>query len=372
MSEPVAVIGCSWFSVGPAVAADLALCGHDVRFAGFPDEEEVLRAAIAARGFVVEGSALGLVAGRLGFARPTLIGTDVERAVAGAGVVILDCLVPDLIRRAETLIPALARDALLYVQSLGYWPAARLQALLRRAGREDVLVAEASVATHAAKHVAGTVTAQVLRGDVAVAAWPGRRSAEAAERLRPFLPAIGTAPSVLQTGLEGLNLLVHPPLILLNLGHFDRCAAAGQRVLVYGDGVTPAVADLAAALDAERGRVCAAYGVRHRTLPEALAAHYGAPATGHLEALRDCPYYRSLTAHAPEIWRFWLGTDIPFAAVPLVRLARQAGVDVPLHSGLAEMFRAVLGVPAWDQAPMLADLGLDGPPEAVMRRALFG
>lgn len=372
MAEAVAVIGASWFGVGPAIAADLALAGHEVRFAGFPEEAPTLAEAIAQRGLQVAGHKEGLVAGRLGFAQPALIGTDPAAALRGAGVVFLDCLVPELLPRFAGMLPHLAPGAVVHVQSLGYWPAARVQKLLRAAGREDLLVVEAAVPTHAARHAKGEVTAHVLRGDVAIATWPGRRVEEALARLRPFLPALVAAPSVLQTGLEGLNQQIHPGIILLNLGHFDRCAQAGERVFTFRDGVTPGVAQLIAALDAERGRICEAYGVRHRTVPEALAAHYGAPADDHLTALRDCPYYRMLAPHPADIWRFWLPTDIAFGVVPMVRLAEAAGLDAPLHRGLVETFGALLGTALWAEGPDLEALGLSGGPAAARRRAMDG
>lgn len=372
MAEAVAVIGASWFSVGPAIAADLALAGHEVRFAGFPEDGPMLDLAIRRGGLNVTGRKEGLVAGRLGFAAPALIGIDPAAALRGAGVVFLDCLVPELLPRFAAILPHLDRDALVYVQSLGYWPAARVQHLLRVAGREDVLVAEAAVPTHAARYADGEVTAHMLRGDVAVAAWPGRRSEEALARLRAFMPDLVGAPSVLQTGLEGLNQQIHPGLILLNLGHFDRCAAAGERVFTFRDGVTPQVARLIAALDVERGHICAAYGVRHRSVPEALGAHYGGPVDDHLTALQGCPYYRMLSPHPADIWRFWLPTDIAFGVVPMVRLAEQAGIGAPLHRGVVETFAALLGTAPWAEAPSLEALGLSGGAEVARRRATDG
>ncbi len=61
------------------------------------------------------------------------------------------------------MIPEFARGAVVHVQSHGYWPAARLTPLLRKAGREDVLVTEAPAPTHAARIDGTVVTPKGLR-----------------------------------------------------------------------------------------------------------------------------------------------------------------------------------------------------------------
>jgi hypothetical protein len=53
-----------------------------------------------------------------------------------------------------------------------------------------------------------------------------------------------------------------------------------------------------------------------------------------------------------------------------VQLADQAGIAVPLHRAFAEILGVLLGVDPWRCGPSLADMDLQGSPEAVKKRVL--
>lgn len=140
-----------------------------------------------------------------------------------------------------------------------------------------------------------------------------------------------------------------------------------------GRGYTrPTAGALAEALDAERGRVCAAYGVRHRTLPAAIDHFYGTSGSGVHEAILNCAAYQSFGPFPSRVWRDWEAVDVPFAIVPLVRLAEQAGIGAPLHRAVAEIFGALLGIRPWSCRPTLEDMALEGAGSTVARRFLIG
>jgi hypothetical protein len=103
---------------------------------------------------------------------------------------------------------ARAIGAVVHIQSHGYRPAARLTPLLRTAGREDVIVAEAPAPTHAARIDGTVVTPKGLRKGIRIATVPAARSDEALAVLRPLFPDFRAAASVLATGLGNLNLIV--------------------------------------------------------------------------------------------------------------------------------------------------------------------
>jgi hypothetical protein len=121
-------------------------------------------------------------------------------------------------------------------------------------------------------------------------------------------------------------------------------------------------------MDAERGRICAAYGVRHRTLPAAIDHYYGTRGERVHEAVLNCASYQSIPAGAPTTWRGWEAVDLPYAIVPLVLLAQQAGIEAPLHRSLAEILGVVLGMDPWTSGPSLAAMDLVGTPAEVARR----
>src|SRR5436853_4669538 len=204
----VAVIGNSARALGAVCAADLTLMGHEISYAVFPEQKGQLPAVRERGGFDVKGDAKHLVSKRTGFAKLHRICDTTAEALKDAEAVLIECGVQELERKFGAMIPELARSTVVHVQSHGYWPAARLTPLLKKAGREDVLVTEAAGPTHAARVDGTTVTPKALRRGLEFATVPASRTGEALARLKPLLPHIVAASSVLQTGLENLNLIV--------------------------------------------------------------------------------------------------------------------------------------------------------------------
>jgi opine dehydrogenase len=365
----VAVIGNTARAIGAVCAADLTLSGHEVRFGVFPEQKDQLPAVRKAGGFTVEGEAKHLVSKKTGFAKLDRICDTTAEALKDAEVVLIEVDIQQLEKKVGAMIPEFARGAVVHVQSHGYWPAARLTPLLRKAGREDVLVTEAPAPTHAARISGTVVSPKGLRSGIQVATVPASRSGEALARLKPLFPYFEAASSVLQTGLENLNLIVHPAMVLPNVGAMERAKLDGKQFAFYQDGVVPAAGVLGDALDAERKRVCEAYGVEHTPMAKAIEQYYGFRSSTFYEAMQN-PVYKSFPPFQPDIWRSWAADDLPYAIVPCVQLADQAGIAVPLYRGFAEILGVLLGVDPWRCGPSLADMDLQGTPQGVKKRVL--
>ena len=365
----VAVIGNTARAIGAVCAADLTLSGHKVRFTVFPEQKDQLPAVRKAGGFMVEGEAKHLVSKKTGFARLDRICDTTREALKDAAAVLIEVDMHRLEEKFTAMIPELARGAVVHIQSHGYWPAARLTPLLRKAGREDVIVTEAPAPTHAARIDGVVVTPRGLRKGIRIATVPASRSGKALEVLKPLFPDFGAASSVLQTGLENLNLIVHPAMVLPNIGAMERAKLEGRKFGFYQEGVVPAAGVLGDALDAERKLACEAYGVEHTPMARAIEQYYGFRSDTFYEAMQN-PVYKSFPPFHPDIWREWESVDLPYAIVPCVQLAEQAGIAVPLHRGFAEILGVLLGVDPWRCGPSLEDMDLQGPPEAVKKRVL--
>jgi opine dehydrogenase len=365
----VAVIGNSTRALGAVCAADLTLAGHEVRYAVFPEQRDQLAALRKAGGFTVEGDAKHLVSKRTGFAKLAQVCDTTREALSDAKTVLIEVDMHQLEAKFSAMIPEFARGAVVHVQSHGYWPAARLTPLLRRAGRDDVLVTEAPAPTHAARLEGTVVTPKGLRTGIEIATVPAARAGEALAALKRLFPDFTAASSVLKTGLENLNLIVHPAMVLPNVGAMERAKLAGEKFGFYQAGVVPSAGALGDALDAERKRVCEAYGVEHTPMAKAIEQYYGFRSNSFYEAMHN-PVYKSLPPFHADIWREWESVDLPYAIVPCVQLAEQAGIAAPLHRAFAEILGVLLGVDPWTCGPSLADMDLAGTPESVKRRML--
>ncbi len=365
----VAVIGNTARAIGAVCASDLTLAGHDVRYTVFPEQKDQLPEVRKAGGFTVEGDAKHLISKKTGFAKLDKVCDTTAEALKDAAAVLIEVDIHQLEEKFGKMIPELARGAVVHVQSHGYWPAARLTPLLRKAGREDVLVTEAPAPTHAARIDGTVVTPKGLRQGIQIATVPASRSGEALAVLQPLFPYFTAASSVLQTGLENLNLIVHPSMVLPNIGAMERAKLEGNKFGFYQDGVVPAAGVLGDALDAERKLVCEAYGVEHTPMAKAIEQYYGFRSNTFYEAMQN-PVYKSFPAFHPDIWREWESVDLPYAIVPCVQLADQAEIAVPLHRSFAEILGVLLGVDPWRCGPSLADMDLEGSPESVKKRVL--
>jgi opine dehydrogenase len=365
----VAVIGNTARAIGAVCASDLTLSGHEVRYTVFAEQKDQLLAVRKAGGFTVEGDAKHLIAKKTGFAKLEKVCDTTAEALEDAEAVLIEVDMHQLEQKVRAMISEFARGAVVHVQSHGYWPAARLTPLLRKAGREDVLVTEAPAPTHAARVDGTVVTPKGLRKGIQIATVPASRSGEALAALKPLFPDFAVASSVLQTGLENLNLIVHPAMVLPNIGAMERAKLEGRTFGFYQEGVVPAAGVLGDALDAERKRVCVAYGVEHTPMAKAIEQYYGFRSNTFYAAMQN-PVYKSFPAFQPDIWRTWSSDDLRYAVVPCVQLAEQAQIAVPLHRAFAEILGVLLGVDPWNCGPSLADMELAGSPEAMKKRML--
>jgi opine dehydrogenase len=229
--------------------------------------------------------------------------------------------------------------------------------VLQRAGcRALILLGEANTFPLAARCV-GAAEAVVFgtKEVVQVAALPASRTAELLAAWKPILPMLTSAGSVLHTGLANVGAILHPVITLLNA---DRIAR-GESFDFYTDGVTPGVAEVLAAADAERLQIARAYGVDVSSLPEWIAAAYGHQAPTMHQAVGGNPAYVGIKAPTTVVHRYLL-EDVPTGLIPLLAIGEAAGLHLPTLRGLVNLARKTLGVQRWEGPRTLDALGLAG------------
>lgn len=366
MPLKIAVMGNTGMNIGAAVAGDMALAGHDVRFLLWPEQRECLDACRAAGGIEMGDPASETISGKTGLAPLTAITDDPSEALAGADLVVMDEAQLDLEARAPKFIPHLENGQVLHVNMHGYWPGFRLAPLLRAADKAGVTVTEGVTPTHAAARSGARVTPGFIRRTLPLAAFPANRSEAAMERLAAIVRSAEPCRNVIETNLESMDLLIHPAMALLNVGYYDRAEADGKRADFYGTGNTVHAGKLVEALDAERPAVCEAYGLRYRSVLDHIRLLYGAKGENVHEAVAQSAFYRGVGDLPADIWRTWLGTDLPLAHVPFVLLAETAGCPAPLHRGFVDIVAALLDANPWQDGLTLERLGVTDMDPAAM------
>lgn len=355
----IAIIGNSPTHAGLATAADMSLAGHPVRLARWTEAEADFAAIRAAGGLEVSGDPAQLVCGRLGKATPE-VADDLGRAVAGAELVVLDFAPADLEARFEVLAPHLEDGQVVHVNTCAYWSAFRAWPILRKAGKEKVVVTEIIAPTITADAEGARLATKRLRARLPTAAMPAEKTDYALDRLAVVYPMLTRAASVLETSFANLNMITHAGIALVNIGWFDRAKEAGETINFWMDGSTQAAELLAEAQDRERKAVSEAFGAAWTSTAQHLNNTYGGNGEGFQQAVRQCSFYRSLPKRSPEMWRRWMTADISMAHVPFTEIARAAGVPTPVHDGYVAAFSALLGSDFRRDGLTLAKMGLAG------------
>ena len=78
------------------------------------------------------------------------------------------------------------------------------------------------------------------------------------------------------------------------------------------------------------------------------------------EAQRNSNFIKDSPAFSVDQWARWIQWDMPLAVVPMMLLADLAGVSMPLHRGLVDIFGALLETDFWKTGLTLERLGLGG------------
>jgi opine dehydrogenase len=193
-----------------------------------------------------------------------------------------------------------------------------------------------------------------------IAAFPGKRIAQVFPRLSPLFPHAVAAPDIIHTGFMNANAMLHVANCVANAGKIDR----GERYKFYAEGVTPAVARLYEAIDAERVRVAAKLGASVPTLPDWFERVYGVRGATLVETCRllstnsDGPYQATGTPNSFD--HKYISEDVPVGLVPMSALGAAAGVQTTAIDALVTLACVIAGMDFASQARTLERLGLAG------------
>jgi len=315
----IAIIGAG--NGGCAAAADLTLRGFSVRLFG---RSASTVAPIAERGSIEISGTLG--EHDVPIARVT---NDAGEAIEGADLVILMGPTHAHAAMAATIAPHIEYEQILLAapgHTLLLIPDA-----LRAAGLDLPAFCETATLPYIARK-SGPASVRITQAarHLVFAAFPGDRTAELADMIRPVYPSIHPGANLLETVFPYTNAIHHPPAILCNAGRIE---ATGGDYYHYYDGISPSVGRLIDVLDRERLAIAAA--LRVRAVPFVEHFHRigyttdAARATGlAYEAFHQSDPDRWIRAPSSLDHRF-LNEDIPYGLVLLSELGRLADVATP-------------------------------------------
>ncbi len=328
----VAVAGAG--AGGMAAAVDLTLRGHEVRM--WNRSRATLEPLRAAKNIVYEGA---LDDGAIEIAG---MDHDLAHTLAGADIVVVT--LPAIAH--EQVAGALAElgCTLPVVLNPGHTGGAlHWRNVFARTGTAPPPIAELSTLTYVArKQTPSSVTISGVAGRVHAACLPG--DGHALESARALWPSATPAQDVLATGLANVNMVLHPPGAVLAAAWVE--ATQGD-FLFYVDAMTPGVVRTIERLDAERLEVARAFGHVLPSLIEEMAA-VGTVDPSDAEsgdagsAIANGQANSRIRAPNSLDHRYYK-EDFGYGLVPLLALARIAGVEVTVAAALLRVAEAATG-----------------------------
>jgi len=359
MDRTVAIVGAG--IGGVYLAAELGVLGCKLRLHDIDDSRLV---AIRARGGIeVEGH---------GFAAIERITTDAATAVDGADVIVIVTGGNAQAEAARSLAPLLRdRQIILLIQGNTGGSLVLRRALDAAGCRAAVDIAEMDNYPYSCWRLApDRIRPIVKKRWLQIATFPGSRVGQVFPRLSPLFPSAVAAPSIISTGFTNANAMLHVANCVANAGKIDR----GESYKFYAEGVTPAVARLYQAINAERVAIAAAFGTAVPTLEDWFERVYGVHGASLDESCRllttnsDGPYQATGT---PTAWTHkYITEDVPSGLIPMRELGKAAGMATPAIDAVVTLAQILAGHDFAAGARTLARLGLAGMDAAQIRRVV--
>ena len=351
MPETVTIIGAG--IGGVYVAADLGLRGCRLRL---HDRDDSRLAEIRVRGGIdVEGD-------RTGFSAIELVTTELAPAVGGADILVVCTGGTYQEPLARSLAPLLRDGQIILLIQGNTGGSLVVRRALDTAGcGARIDIAEMDNYPYSCWRLGPARIRPIVRKSwLQIAAFPGNRIDAVFPRLSPLFPEAVAAPSVVATGFTNANAMLHVANCVANAGKIDR----GEAYKFYAEGVTPAVARLYRAINAERVAVAAAYGVAVPTLEDWFERVYGVRGATLDETCRllttnsDGPYQATGT---PSAWTHkYIAEDVPVGLVPMSALGAAAGVPTPAIDAVIGLAQILAGSDFAGDARSLDRMGLAG------------
>ena len=326
----IAVLGSG--NSGQALAGTLTLSGHEVHLAAVPEHATQIRILQSLGGVWVEADdSLGVMSG---FAKIARIDTEVGEAVSESELIIL--ALPAYAQDAyfETLAEYAQPNAVVLIQP-GKFGALRFAQTLRKHQRDpsELLIAETSTSPYAAKISGlGCIWIRGVKKETLMASWPAQRFDELRERTHPVFPSYVRAKNVLMTSISDGASVLHPVTTLMNLSRLETMGP----YRTHGYDLTPQVGRMVEAVDQERCRVAAAFDVPFTILQDQLKNFYGLEGETVYEVVSHSHVHRDQITPRNADHRY-ITEDVPYGLVPILRLARMSGFEVPATQAIVTM-----------------------------------
>ena len=354
----IAVLGAG--HGGQAMAGHLARKGFTVNL--FNRTHEHILPIVRLGGIELKGAVRG-------FARLNKVTSDIKEAIAGAALIMV--VVPAVGHKymAEQCAPHLQKGQVILLNPGRTFGALEFYNILKNHGKHrDAIVCEAETFIYAARLTAAA-QAKILgiKSAVPIAALPATRTYEALPVINRAFPQFIPAESTLETSLNNMACIFHPPITLLNAARIENTQGDFQ---YYIEGVSPAVGAILEAIDQERMNLLRILEVKQVSAFEWLKTSYSPMGRNLVEAIQNNPAYRGI--YSPRhVFHRYLTEDVPMSMVPMASLAQMYDIATTSLSAVIRLCSVITKRDFIKEGRTAHSLGIDGLTVKNLRRLLM-
>ena len=355
--ETVAIVGAG--SGGIYTIVDMGRLGIKPRLC---DTNAALLAGIKERG------GLELEGANVDFAPVEFVTTDVREAIDGATIIVVCTGGNAQEAAARDMASHLVDGQLLLLIQGNTGGALVVRRALDAAGcKARIDIAEMdNYPTSAWRRGPVRIAPIVTKRWLQIAAFPASRTDAVFARLSPLYPTAVAAPSTVATSFQNMNAMLHVANCVANAANIDR----GGNFKFYGEGVTPLVANLLRAVNAERVAVAAALGVKTLSLEDWFERAYGVRGNSLVESCQtltnEGPYQP--TPSPKNFDHKYVAEDVPTGLIPMSAIGKAVGVPTPAIDAVIEIVKQMTGKDYATNGRGLERLGLAGKSSAEIRQ----
>ena len=335
---------------GKALAAHLAIKGFPVKL--YNRTLAKIMPIIKLKGIEVEGEISG-------FGKINIASDNIEEVINGADVIMV--AVPAFAHAAiaERCAPHL-KDGQIVVLNPGRTCGALefINILRERGNNNDVIVAEAQTFIYASRGM-GPASVKIFRikQAIPVATIPAVKTDEALDRINEAFPEFISATSVIETSFNNIGAVFHPAITILNASRIESTMGNFQ---FYIEGVTPAIARVLEAVDAERVEVAHTLKCKNvLTALDWLTMAYNVIEDNLFDGIHSNPGYYGIMAPKTANTRY-ITEDVPMSLVPISEFGHVFGVKTTATDSLINLANIIFKVDFKKTGRNMIRLGLEG------------
>lgn len=345
----MAIIGAG--NGGCATAIDLTLKGFDVTLCSAYAPAHIL--PLMNKGGLEYSGILGE-----GFLkiRTTI---NIEQAVEDAQIILLVTPSPTHEIYAKMLAPLLTKKRIpIMLSSSSTGGALHAYKILKDIGVNEPIVGETDILPYAARLISPThikISHKVKWRFFSC--FPSQHSSDLYDEMKSVYRELELADNVLQTSLSNINAVLHPPGMILNAGWIE---STGGDFLFYSQGITPAIAQVIAEIDAERVEILRNAHLKPMSLVELLYRYGFSSADSNssvLESIRSSSTISEIRSPNSLNHRYLI-EDVGYGLVPMSLIAKIFGVKTKSLDSVINLASILNNIDHWEKGMTLERLGL--------------